>query len=258
MASRAIAFQARPCGCRRVGAGDRHDGVDLIRKLDRPLQRLHATERATRHRGEPVDAEHVQERTLHTDHVGDRDDRKIRPVWLAGRRVDRRRAGGAAATAEQIRGDDEEPIGVERLAGSDHPVPPAETLAGRTVAIFGRETVAGAGRRRCLREARRMRVAAQRVADQDDVVTLRRQGAVGLVRDANRMQFATAIEPDRLGQIEILCFDGADRAGRKLRGEDVEAGGMARSIASLRRPASVMSSIPIGNMANLIERRDVT
>ena len=128
----------------RVRAGDRDDRVDLIGVQDRPLERLHAAERAAGHRREPLDPELVEERALGPHHVGDGDHGEVRPVRPARRRVDRRRPGRPAAAAEQVRGDDEEAIGVERLAGADHAVPPAEPLAGRAVAIVGAEAVAGA------------------------------------------------------------------------------------------------------------------
>ena len=97
---------------------------------------------------------------------------KSETVRLARRRVERRRPGRPAAAAEQVRGDDEVPVGVERLAGADHPVPPAEPLPGRAVAVVGPEPVAGALRRRLVREAGRVGVAAERVADEDHVVAL--------------------------------------------------------------------------------------
>ena len=52
------------------------------------------------------------------------------------------------------------------------------------------------GRRR--RIAGRVRVAAQRVADQDDVVARGRQRPVGFVGDADRMELAPAVERQRL------------------------------------------------------------
>ena len=197
----------------RVGAGDRDDRVDLVGVQDRPLERLHAAERSARNGREPLDAELVEERALRPHHVGDGDDGKIRPVGLAGRRIDGRRPGRPAAPSEEVRGDDEVAIGVERLAGADHAVPPAEPLVARTVTIFGAEAVARACRRRRLREPRGVRVAAQRVTDQDHVVACRRERPVGLVGDADRMQLAPAVEPERLRKVEILRFDRAHRAG---------------------------------------------
>ena len=59
-----------------------------------------------------------------------------------------------------------------------------------------------------------MGVAAERMAHQDDVVAPGREGAVGLVRHANRVQVTAAVEPDWLRQVEVLRFDRAYTAGR--------------------------------------------
>ena len=200
----------------RVGAGDRDDRVDLIGVEDRPLERLHAAERSARNGREPLDAELVEERALRPHHVGDGDDGEVRPVRLAGRRVDGRRPGRPAAPSEQVRGDDEVAVGVERLAGADHAVPPAEPLAAGTVTVFGAEAVAGALLGRRLREARGVRVAAQRVTDEDHVVACRRERPVRLVGDPDRMQLAPAVEPERTRKVEVLRLDRADRPGGGL------------------------------------------
>ena len=192
--SRAMAFHATPCGCSACVLAIGTIGVDLIGEQHRPLERLHAAERAPGDRREPFDAELVEERALGPHHVGDGDHREVRAVRAAGRRVDRRRARRAAAAAEQVRGDDVVAVGVERLARPDHPVPPAEPLAGRAVAVGGAEPVPRALRGRRLRDARRVGVAAERVAHQDHVVPPRRQGAVGLVGDADRVQLPPAVE----------------------------------------------------------------
>ena len=196
-----------------VRAGDRHDGIDLIGKQDRPLERLHPAERAAGYRREPLDTEFGQERPLGPHHVRDGDHGEVRSVRPACRRVGRRGSRRPAAAAEQVRGNDEETVGVERFAGADHPVPPAQRLAGRAVAILGAEPVARALLRRRLREARRVGVAAERVAHQDDVVAPGREGAVSLVRHPDRVQVPSAVEPHRLRQVEVLCLDRADTAG---------------------------------------------
>ena len=199
-------------------AGDRHDGVDLVGEHDRPLERLHPTERAAGHRGEPLDPQRIQERALGPDHVRDGDHREVRAVRAPRRGVERGRSRRPAAAAEQVRGDDEVAVRVERLARTDHPVPPAEPLSRLAVAVLRAEPIAGArGRRRLLGEAGGMGVAAERVADQDRVVAPGREHAVGLVGNANRMQLASAVERHGIREVEVARLDGSDRAGVRRR-----------------------------------------
>ena len=71
---------------------------------------------------------------------------------------------------KEVGADDKEPLGIEGLSGADHPVPPAESRSLTGVALFGAKAVP-----RTLRTGRsgvacRVGVAAQRMADKDDVV----------------------------------------------------------------------------------------
>ena len=104
---------------------------------------------------------------------------KSRPQGIAGRRMGRGRAGGAHAGAEHIGADDEIAVGVDRLAGADHGLPPAG-LAGHGMAV---EDVLVAG---------------QRMADQHGVAARGIERAVGLVGDLERAERHAGIELERL------------------------------------------------------------
>ena len=140
---------------------------------------------------------------------------KSRPYGLPVAGSSRRRSRGTAAAAEQVRGNDEVAVGVECFARADHPVPPAEPLTGRPVAVVGCEAVAGALPCCLCREAGRVSVTAERVADQDHVVPPRRERPVGLVCHADRLELLSAVELHRVRQVEILRLDGSDRARRQ-------------------------------------------
>ncbi len=157
--------------CERMPGGrrDRHRGEDALRVARCPFEHLHAAHRAADDAEELVDAEVVDEPHLRVHHVADGDDGKMQAVGLAGLRIDGGRPGGAHAAAEDVGADDEEAIGVDRLAGSDERLPPAGLLGHGML-------------------ARHVLVARQRVADEDGVGLGGVERAVGLVRDRDRRQ----------------------------------------------------------------------
>ena len=118
----------------------------------------------------------VDEQSLGLDHVGDGDHGERQPVGLAGARVDRRRAGAAAAAADDVRADDEVLVGVERLAGADGFVPPAGLRVARGVLPGD------------------VRVAGQRVENQDRVALVRVELAVGFVGERDRPERRAALQ----------------------------------------------------------------
>ena len=65
-------------------AGDRYDGIDLVRELRRPLERLHAAERAAGDPPEPPDPEFAESRPGCPDDVSHRDARKVGSVRTPG------------------------------------------------------------------------------------------------------------------------------------------------------------------------------
>ena len=104
--------------------------------------------------------------------------------------------GRALAAAQEVRAHDVQAVGVERLARADQVVPPAAAVR---VAV-----VAGG-----------VRVARQRVADEDAVGRARVELAVGLVGDLDGVQLLAGFEHERVALVperDPLCLDQTERA----------------------------------------------
>jgi len=76
----------------------------------------------------------VEQGFLRGDNVADRDVGKIRTIDFAGLRVDAAGIGRAEGRAEHVRGDDEQFVGIDRLARPDQAVPRARLITVRRVA----------------------------------------------------------------------------------------------------------------------------
>jgi hypothetical protein len=163
-----------------------------LRERKRPLQRLHRAEAPADHRGEALDAEMVCKPRLRCHPVLHRDNREIRAPGFSRRGVDGSGAGRAEARADVVVADDEEAVGVERLAGAYEVVPPADVL-GR-IRVAAGDVVRGV----------------ERVAHQHGVGARRIQRAVGLVGDVELRQHRAALQLERLGEARLLCLDDPD------------------------------------------------
>ncbi len=216
----------------RRQVGRRRDGDALAQALgiaQRPGQRLHAAEAAAEHGGQPLDAERVDQARLRVDPVLDRDHREVAAVGAAVRgRIGVRagRPGRAEARARVVDADDEEAVGVERLARADEVVPPA--LALLLPGVGAGDVVRGV----------------ERVADQDGVAARRVQRAVGLVGEGVVGQLRAARERQRRGEMHRLRQDiakGAHRTrARKIPAPPKRDTGIVRPVFSriYRAPAS--------------------
>ncbi len=177
--------------------GDGHAQAQPLGEAQRPGERLHAAEAAADDGGESVDAERVDQARLRVDPVLDRDDRKVAAVGAAVRGgVRARRPGRAEARARVVDADDEEAIGVERLAGADQVVPPA--LAPRLTGVRAGDVV------------RRV----ERVAHEHGVAARGVQRAVGLVGERVVGERRAARERQRRGEMHRLRLDVAYRTHR--------------------------------------------
>jgi len=177
----------------QVGRGGDRDAVaHALGELQRPAQRLHAAQAATDHRGEPLDAEAVQQARLGQHPVLDGDHREVGPVGLAGGRIDVHGAGRPEARAQVVDADDEELVGIERLARSDQVVPPA--FAFRHARVGAGDVVRGI----------------EGVAHQHRVAAVGVERAVGLVDQGVVAQARTAAQRQRLVEVHRLGCDVAD------------------------------------------------
>ena len=221
------------CAECRVAHGERQRREHAMRIGRRPLQHLHAAHRAAGHRKQRVDLELVEQHRLRPHHVADGDDRKFQTPRLAGVRIGRGRPARAHAGAEHVRADDEVALGVDRLAGTDHGLPPAG-LAGHRIGTC------------------HMMVAGQRVADQHRVGAGGVERAVGLVGDLERRQRHAGVELERTVGAEprherIARHIGLAGASHCIGYEiDVAHGGVPAKHFSIAQQALELSSIGLG------------
>ena len=205
---------------RRRGA--EHARAHVVRVAHGPFERLHPAQRAARRAQQRVDPQLVEPAPLGAHDVGDRDDRKGGAVRLAGARVERRGPRRAAAPAEHVRAEDVVAVGVERLAGPDQAVPPADPAAVPDPALGGADPVHGHGRVGLGGLAGRVRVAGDRVEHEDHVGAVFVELAVRLVGDPDLGQRLAALELERLD---------LDDLGR----DDAHAGGCGRWLHERKR-----------------------
>ena len=147
-----------------------------------------------------VDPQLVQEGAFRADHVGDRNHRKVAPYGRPvagsiddGPVVPRQPPSRLVLTTKKRSVS-------KALPGPIMPSHQPSPRPLRAVALFGAEPVARALGRRATREAGRVGVAAQRVADQDHVVTRGGQRAIGLVGDPDMVKRPAAVERERPGR----------------------------------------------------------
>ncbi|MCY1528399.1 hypothetical protein D9M68_635020 [compost metagenome] len=176
-------------------AGDHHAIGDTVGQGDGPAQRLHAAQGSAHHRGEALDTEVIRHPGLRLHPVFHGQHRKSGTPGPAGFRIDAGRAGRAEAGAQVIDPDHEEDVGVDRLAGADHVVPPAHV--GGIVGRLPGHVVRGI----------------QRMADQDGIAALRVERAVGFHRELVGGQRLAAGQRQRLIESDEGGSDETDGTG---------------------------------------------
>lgn len=187
-----------------------------LRVHQAPRQGLHAAEAAAHYRRELADAEAVGHARLGVDPVFHRDHREARAVGLAGLRMRAHRAGRAEARAEVVDADDEEAVGVDRLARPDHVVPPADLALG----MHARHVVRGV----------------ERVADEHGVGALGIERAVGLDHQVVADELRAVAQRQRLGEVHALGYHQPTESGGSVaagcRGVSAAAAGSAEAAGS--------------------------
>jgi hypothetical protein len=154
---------------RQARRGGQCDGAShALREACGPGQYLVASDRAADDRQQLFDAEMIQQSALHLNHVANGDGWKIAAVRPSGRRVEAAGSRRAATPAEEVRADHEVLVGIDRLAGTDHDVPPARIILGVVSGHVG--------------------VAAEGMAEEDGVVLRGAERAVGFVGDRHTRQ----------------------------------------------------------------------
>ena len=147
-----------------------------------PLDHLDAAEAAADESHKMRDADLAQEGAVHLHRVADREAREGRAVGLAGGGVDGGGTGRALAAAEHVRADHAVAVRVDGLSGTDDGIPPAARGLLAWVASGN------------------MRVAGERVADEDDVVVLGAFEPAALPRHVDALERAAVLEAKASGR----------------------------------------------------------
>ncbi len=156
-----------------------HRGAELAGRVERPLQRLHAAERAADRAAQPLDAEVPAERPVHRHEILHRDRREAQPV-RACRSRGRASSGPVVPLQPPSRFDE---ITKQRSVSIG--------LPGPIIVSHQPGRVPGP-------DACRVRVAGQRVADVDGVRALGVERAVRLVGDLDRRERRARCEHQRV------------------------------------------------------------
>ena len=109
-------------------AGDHQRIARALRVGNGPVQTLHGPQAAAHHRGKLPDPQMIGQTRLRVDPIFNRHQWKVRAPRRASVRVDRQRPGGTVTAAQIIHAHHEKPLGIERLAGAYHVVPPAGVI----------------------------------------------------------------------------------------------------------------------------------
>src|SRR6185312_2299002 len=172
----------------------------------------------------------IHQHFLKTYHVTDRDDGKVHRIRAARFRIDRGRAGGPPASAENVRAEDKIFVRIERLAWTNHVVPPAG-LSG------------------VLADPSGMSIARERMDDEDGIVFRGVQLAVGLISDLHGRECNAALKCDR-GKLDSLRFGdhrSADTKYSAFVSDDSNRYGRANNVLLCGdhwRPAALLNFTP--------------